>query len=162
MMMSCPLGVTFWHNEQVVELLEGDVGPPKAISSCARVFLHQTCAKSSSNHPTPPNPSPPSVTSCPRRVECGLQRQTLGKGRASESPPRDNQVPPKETSLIHVSKERGCIIQPVGFMPQMKVQVTLCLHDQAFTCQGPAKTNKYALQGSTSHNIMPSKPYLIK
>jgi hypothetical protein len=30
----------FWHDEQVVELLKGDVGPPKATSSSTRVFLH--------------------------------------------------------------------------------------------------------------------------
>jgi hypothetical protein len=30
----------FWHNEKVIELLEGDVGNPKAISSSAKVFLH--------------------------------------------------------------------------------------------------------------------------
>jgi hypothetical protein len=95
--------------------------------------------KSSSNHPTPPNPSLPSDDVMPQA--------SASKGNVPSS---------------KCPKERGHIIQPVGFMPQMKVQVTLCLHDQAFTCQGPAKTNKYALQGSTSHNIMPSKPYLIK
>jgi hypothetical protein len=91
-------------------------------------------------------------------------KENVGAKRASESPPRDPlKCLQRKRSLIHVSKGEGVhIIQPVGFMPQMKVQVTLCLHDQAFTCQGPAKTNKYALQGSTSHNIMPSKPYLIK
>jgi hypothetical protein len=47
-------------------------------------------------------------------------------------------------------------------MPQVKVQVTFCLHDQVVTCQRPAKTSKYALKRFTSHNIMPSKPYLIK
>jgi hypothetical protein len=45
-------------------------------------------------------------------------------------------------------------------MPQMKVQVTLFLREKTSTCQGPAKTNRITLQGSTSHNIMPSKPYL--
>jgi len=40
-MMSCPLGVTFWHGEQVDELFEGDARPPKARSSCARASLHQ-------------------------------------------------------------------------------------------------------------------------
>ena len=38
--MSSLLGVMFWHNEQDVEVLEGDVGPSKAISSCAIVFFH--------------------------------------------------------------------------------------------------------------------------
>ena len=40
MMTSFPLGVMFWHNDQVVELLEGDIGPPEAISSSEKVFLH--------------------------------------------------------------------------------------------------------------------------
>jgi hypothetical protein len=39
-MTSFPLGVMFWHNDQVVELLEGDTGPPKEISSSEKVFLH--------------------------------------------------------------------------------------------------------------------------
>jgi hypothetical protein len=44
----------------------------------------------------------------------------------------------------------------------VKVQVTSCLHENISTYQGSTKTNRFALQGSTSHNIMPSKPYLIK
>jgi hypothetical protein len=88
-------------------------------------------------------------------------KANIGVGKASESPPRETQVPPKATSLIQVFLGGACIIHLVGFMPQVKVQVTLCLHDQVVTYQRPAKTSKYALQGSKSHNIMPSKPYII-
>jgi hypothetical protein len=34
-------------------------------------------------------------------------------------------------------------------------------HEHLSTGKGIAKTNKYSLQGSISHNVMPSKPYLI-
>jgi hypothetical protein len=91
-----------------------------------------------------------------------LQGQTLGKGGLVSFSKVSFSCLQRKHSSSMCPKRRGCIIQPVGFMPQMKVQVTLCLHDQTFTCQGPTKTNKYTLQGSTSHNIMPSKPYLIK
>jgi len=104
----------------------------------------------------PPSPSPPSVTPCPRKVECGLQRKMLGlRGLVSHL-----QGIIKCLQRQHLSSRH--IIQPVGFIHQMKVQVTLCLHDQAFTYQRPTNKNKYAFQGSTSHNIMPSKPYIIK
>jgi hypothetical protein len=55
MMTSYPLGVTFWHKEQIIELLEGDIGPPKAIPSCTGVFLQGAChvtIKSSNHHQT--------------------------------------------------------------------------------------------------------------
>jgi len=34
-------------------------------------------------------------------------KPNVGDDKASESPPRDNQIPPKTTSLIHASLRRG-------------------------------------------------------
>jgi hypothetical protein len=43
----------------------------------------------------------------PQKRSMRHQKENVGVGKANESPPRDNQVPPKETSLIEVVKRRG-------------------------------------------------------
>jgi hypothetical protein len=72
------------------------------------------------------------------------------------------QVPPKETFLFPCVQGEGAHHPTCGLHAPMKVQVTLCLHDQDFHLSRPCKDKQLSLQGSTSHNIMPSKPYLIK
>ena len=98
----------------------------------------------------------------PQKREIRPLNENIGVGKASESPPRDTQVTPKETSLFQHVQGEGVHHPSCGLHATMKVQATLCLHEQAFTWQGPTKTNKYTLQWSTSHKYHASKPYLIK
>jgi hypothetical protein len=102
------------------------------------------------------------MTSCPKREEYGLQRKMLGLGKLVSHLQWIIKCLQRHCPSSKLSQGEGAHHPTYGLHAQMKVQGTLCLHVQTFTCQGPAKTNKYALQGSTSHNIMLSKPYLIK
>jgi hypothetical protein len=144
-MTSCPKGVTFWHNKQVIELVGGDVGPPKAISSWCKWSSSIKHAKSSSNCHHHKYPNLPSMMSYPRSAVHGLQRQVVGarKVGASFNLWARTQVPQgKATSLIQMSKKQGRIVQLMGFKHQVKVQVTLCLHEITIHLSRPCQDKK--------------------
>jgi hypothetical protein len=73
-------------------------------------------------------------------------KENVGAGKDSESPTRDPQVPPKAMPLTLTIQGEGSH-HPSGFMPQVKVQVTMCLHDQVVTSQGLAKTTNMPSKG---------------
>ena len=105
--MSCPLRVTFWHEEQVVEIFWGRRWASKGhifkVQGSSSIQSYQVINKSSITI----KPYPSKCDIMPQKREIRPPKENVGVGKASESPPRDAQVTPKKRSLIQSIQRRG-------------------------------------------------------
>jgi hypothetical protein len=128
------------------------VGPPKPM-------CHATKYSSMCQATSPSTMRNPIKTLSPCDVKgkkcdvLGLPRPTLGCKELEHGHLMVSKCLQRQGSSSHVSNERGAHHPTCGLHAPMKVQATLCLHDQAFTWQRPAKTNKYALPRIPSHKL---------
>jgi hypothetical protein len=106
-MASYPLGWMFFYKKEDAQALKGDVGTPKAIYSYAIFFLHQGVPSHHQTIQHHQNPSPLSMTSRPRMCHFEPPRKNVGKREGYSPSPRSPLMPPKETFITHVSKEKG-------------------------------------------------------
>jgi hypothetical protein len=154
---SCPKG---WRraSRRDIEHLMKNVGPTKAINHATKCSNMFQVSLSPSNQATPsstmrkPHQNPKPMWHLGHKVWCFRpSKAIIGVKWVVTWSSHGFQVSPKETFLFQCVQGEETHHPTYGMHAPMKVQVTLFLHDQIFICQGPAKTNKYALQGSISH-----------